>query len=223
MYGFKASLKSLNDFKQKIKTSHLIPSHRILLNDIDLVFDLLQKEGFCSMFDLMIVLKSKKKAEFLAEKTNIPLEYIVVLRREVLSFESKARVLDTIDCISDKSLEMARAIGAKTTKQIHSYVHSWAVSLQTMNRWGLSKQEVEVLRNVVDICHLRYVSEQFCNMLMHTSCNSVSKIACAQSGSLYGELTAVNEFSVQYKGKFGVNDIQFLIDDANFIGSNLVD
>jgi hypothetical protein len=56
-YHLDASQFSLMDFKQSLTERQLVPSRRILLDDMDAVFDKLNDAGLASLAELLATLK----------------------------------------------------------------------------------------------------------------------------------------------------------------------
>ena len=74
---------SLDQYKQTLKQAELIPSRRILKEQIDLRFGRLRSQGLFNLQDLLSAMKNAKKTADLAKNTGIPEEYLTILRREV--------------------------------------------------------------------------------------------------------------------------------------------
>ncbi len=96
-YYIDANKVKLEDLMSRITEADLVPSRRKLLEDIEINFDKLKKNGIFTLTDLRKSIKNPKNIVPLAEKTNIEIEYLTLLRREVESYFPKAYILRAFD------------------------------------------------------------------------------------------------------------------------------
>ena len=220
-YYLNLKTKTINDLKQKLTTQKLIPSLKILLEDIDVRFAMLEALGLETMFDIHEKLKTKPKVEKFSKETGQPFDYLIVLRREVYSYEPKPRKIQDFICISDEIKTKLMVDGIKTTLQLFYSVYDPSLRNQLKEELELNDGEVMVLAKLTDLCRLRYVNADFATLLLYSNYDTIDKIKTANHEELYKNITELNSGKVFYKGKIGLNDMGFLIADANFISSNI--
>lgn len=121
-YGLNLSVVSLQDFKEILRLSYLIPSMRMLLNDIDKRFEILNDYGIINLEELYFNTKTKKKAEMLSEKIGIDSDYIIVLRRMVSSYIPKPRKLREYPDIDEKLIEFLLEMNIKTSVELFDFL-----------------------------------------------------------------------------------------------------
>lgn len=204
---------SLSNFKSILKKSYLIPSQELLLDDVDSRFKKLEGLGLKTLDQLHEALKTKAKAIKFAKDNSLPEKWTEVLSRFIRSYIPKTRKLSEFKYLEPQTLKALKKLDIKTTEELYPYVLT-AKSRKELKDAGVSDEQVQLLTRIADVSRLRYVSPDFATVLAYSSCNTVAKIRKADSAKLYAELIAMNEGNKYYRGKFGENDIKFLIADA---------
>jgi hypothetical protein len=74
--------------------------------------------------------------------------------------------------------------------------------------------KIMVLRHLLDVGKLRYVSPVFATVLVRSGYDSIEKIAEADPKVLHEAIMATNRDQDLYKGNVGDSDARFLVDDA---------
>ena len=88
---------TIQDLLIRITETDLLPSRGMLLEDIRDKFAKLNRNGIFTLADFRKTVKNPKNLRSLAEKTNIEVEYLTLLRREVESYFPKAFPLSAFD------------------------------------------------------------------------------------------------------------------------------
>jgi len=197
-YAFDLKKISLEDFKGILQEGYLIPSQVVLREDIDEYFRILEEDDVKNMLDLSKLIKSKKKAEDYSVQSEIPLDYLIVLRRAVSSYLPKPRKLEDYSDIDKIQLEMFKAKGCKTSKDLY---------------------ESDLVYNdrivaLMDVSRLRYVSGTFATALVKSGYVSIASISQANPDQMYKDMVETNNEHHIYKGPIGRNDMVFIIEDA---------
>ena len=208
---------SLADLKQRIATSYLIPSQRILLDELDARFAALQAFGIHTVAQLQQALKTKAKVEQVAEALSLPVDYLTVLRRLVNSLHPDPRDVADFTCVPEETRRALGEIGIKTTVDLYARVTSPEEQQKLKAELHLTDDMVRLLAHLVDVCRLRYVSPAFAQVLVNSSYDSVAKIAAADPERLYAEVLALNRDQAYFKGSVGLNDMKFLVEDAGYL------
>lgn len=209
---------SLDDFKQRLQTTNLIPSVQILLDEIDARFALLQRQGIATLADVQLALKSKANvARLAAEISDLSLDYLTVLRREVNSYHPNTRKLADFACLADTTPEKLAAAGIKTTQTLYDHILTPADRAQLTEQHALRAGEARLLAKLADVSRLRYVNPAFATLLAYSQFDTVAKIRQVQACDLYAELSAVNAAGGYFSGALSERDMQYLIDNAAWI------
>jgi len=182
---------SLAKLKDLLKTIRLIPSQRILREDIDGRFSTIEQTGVKNLEQLQKVLKIKSAVRSFSETTGVPVDYLTILRREVNSYHPKPVTLKDFPCVDPAVIRRLLEIGIKDTMQLFPYV----LTPEDRNEFA-------------DRNHLKR------DVLIESEYDTVEKVAQANHEELYHTLIRVNEQIGLYKGKFGVNDMELWIKTA---------
>lgn len=212
-YGYNLSNISLNQFKEIIEVSYLIPSMRPLLEDIDRWFALLDAHGISSVEALYKLTKTKKKAEVLAEQTGVDQMYMVLLRRMVSSYIAKPRKLVDYPDMSDHVLMNLSRMNIKNSAQLFEYLDLTEPE-EIMETLQINHETFLLFQKLISVSMLRYVSPLFAMMLVRSGYDSIEKIAAGEKAAMLKAIVQTNVVEHIYKGNVGDSDSQFLIDDA---------
>ena len=213
-YGLKLSAISLQEFKEILKTSYLIPSMRVLLNDIDKNFEALIDFGISNVNELYLNTKTKKKAELLSNETHIDADYIIVLRRMVLSYIPKPRALEEYPDIDPELLDALIGMNIKNSIQLFDHMVE-TERKEAIKKLNIKEETYACIWSLMNVSRLRYVSPLFSTVMVRSGYDSIRKIARSKSKKLHEDILATNKEQHIYEGNIGDSDMQFLIDDAN--------
>ncbi|MCH4890936.1 DUF4332 domain-containing protein [Acidaminobacter sp. JC074] len=212
-YGFNLKGISLKEFKTILKESYLIPSMRVLLEDLDKHLDLLTDYGIENMSEFYLQSKTKKKAEVLAEKTGMDLDYMIVLRRMVSSYIPKPRKLEDFTDMNDDLLKRLIHMGIKNSLALDDYLKSHSEE-EAAAQLAVDVELIKTFKKLLKVSELRYISPAFATVLVRGGYDTIDKLAQADSKTLLKTIVDTNKKFQIYKGNIGDSDSRFIIDDA---------
>lgn len=213
-YYIDLSTISMDGLKKNFQTSHLIPSQRILLEDIDKRFKTIESNGVANAQDLIVALKTKPQIEEFGKATGIPNKYLTVLNRTVKGFHPQPRKFRDFPGLDEKLVNKLEEMGFKTTVKLYDEIDTAEKRGEFQKVLGFTKEDVLHLARLTDVCRLRYVNGTFANLLVCSPYNTVELISQADPQEMLDELVGMNSDGDYYKGNFGLSDIKFLVDDA---------
>src|SRR3989304_4818074 len=108
----------LKRFRRILEIGEVLPGRKILQEKIPERFKVLESLGIKNLKDLIDALKSKAKIDQFAQKSGLPQDYLVILRREANSYIPKPFNLDKIPGVASTHVERLAAIGIKNTQQL---------------------------------------------------------------------------------------------------------
>jgi predicted flap endonuclease-1-like 5' DNA nuclease len=109
---------SLEQFRYRLENKDILPSRKILLEKMDERFETLASMGIETLADLRAALRSKAKRKAFSEASGLPVDYLVILRREVNSYISRPFNLEKIPGVNPDYVEKLAAVGVKHTKHL---------------------------------------------------------------------------------------------------------
>jgi hypothetical protein len=202
---------SVNDFYQSLISKKLLPSQQALLNNIEAIFQNLIDSDITNIGELQQKLKTKTKRLLFAKQTTIDLKYLTVLRREINSLQPEPRAITGFTYLSQVMKDKLASLGIKTTLQLFNDIKNIEVRLRLSEKLNCTLEEVNYLKQLVDVSRLRYVNQTFATLLVACGYDSITKIKNANGSELYKDLINYNCSHHLYKGKIGINDMYFFI------------
>lgn len=205
---------SLDDYKKMIINNYLIPSFRVLREDIEKRFEILKENNIHNMDELRLILKNKKNDLIISKKFGIPEKYIIVLRREINSHIPPERKLEDYITIDIKTKQTLFNLGINTSKDLYDYFSKINDINKLCKELNEKEETVIHLAKLSDLTRLRYVSALFATTLALTKYDTVEKVRNAECEDLYNQIIKVNKENNLFKGNIGLNDVKFLIQDT---------
>ncbi len=221
-YYIDLSKISMDTYQEMLLNRYLIPSQMVLRENIDAHFKKLQDSGIRNMQDLLLKLKTKKSAEMLAAALDIPIDYMVVLRREVGGHHPQARKTDEYPTIDDAVKAGLNEMGVTSSDQLYPLVLTPDDRKALGTKLGVLEVQMLHIAKLMDVTRLRYVSPLFATLLVHSPYDTVVNISKADPKTMYDDLAILNAAQQFFKGKLGKNDTLFLIQDTQHVDIDLV-
>ncbi len=207
---------SLNEIKVRITSTDLIPSRTALLTDIDAVFEKLAQQGIHSMMDLQKSFKNLKHLEILSKTTEIDLQYLVLLRREVESYLPKPFHLEEIDWVSSHVIKKLLENNITNSEQYYVKFADKGYRSSFAKETGIDHESLVYLSNLVSLCRVQWVSPNTGRMLIEAGYDNCQKLSSADANELFAAMDRVNENGKYFKGTIGLRDIKRLIEAAKY-------
>lgn len=180
-YYLDANKVKLEDLTSRITESYLVPSRRKLLEDIEVIFDKLKKNGIFTLADLRKAIKNPKKIAPFAEKTNIEIEYLTLLRREVESYFPKAYILCAFDWLEKNQINKLKRKGYKNTMLLYKAFEVPSQREDIIASTGLEKGFAAEIFALVDLTRIQWVSPIVSKMLFDVGYKSARSISPGKS------------------------------------------
>lgn len=207
---------TLQNLMTRLCETDLIPSRQALVEDIERRFETLRNNSILTLADLRKALKTPKGMAALSDATQIHVEYLTLLRREIESYYPKTIQLREFDWLDLDLLSAMEKIG-----------YSNAVSLFEAGEDPLKRQEIiripgvdatlaEELFALVDLSRIQWVSPTFARVLFHSGYINTMDIAAADPDKLYNDVENSNQGNLYFRGKVGLRDITRVVQAASF-------
>lgn len=119
MYSTDLTSISLGAFEETILTIDLLPSRKVLAEEITDVVPELKGMGIDTLEDLRVLLRDKGRYPELAASLSVDEKYLTVLNREVNSYVSKAVSLAQLDVFTEPEIERLHLAGIRSTKALY--------------------------------------------------------------------------------------------------------
>ncbi len=202
---------SLSDYEKELENTELIPSRRIIQEDIKNRFLFLNKHGINNLNDILVLLKTPDKIKDFAKKTSLPEEYLTILKREIASSQPKPVNLSGFPGISKASIKNLVKLNIKNTRQLFDFIKNETGRKELSKKSGISYNEILELTKLTDVSRIKWVGANFARLLVDSKMDTVAKVSKADYKELYRILMDINKEKKYFKGKFGLNDMKLCV------------
>ncbi|MBI9068007.1 MAG: DUF4332 domain-containing protein [Salinivirgaceae bacterium] len=213
-YYIDLSAISIDTYKIKLKNSTLIPSWKILLEEVDIYFDELKKMGINNLEQLFREIKNKDAIEQFSKRSGIPEKYLTVLRRAINAYRPKPNKISDFPDMSAEIISKLLEQGINTTLKLYDFVQTKNSRELLSKKAGVDLHEIEALAKLCDLSRIRWVNHTFAYVLYKSGFETVEKVANATPKNLYDRIKTLNEEMKIYKGTIGLNDMKICIEAA---------
>lgn len=200
-YNLNLSSLLIQDYKEFLKNQNLLPSRRILWQDIDENFALFENYEIRTVEDLKKVLSTPQKMASLATHSGLTDNYLVILKREIGSLEQKPVPITNFPDMNVSLIATLNNDGIKTSKD---YFES-------------GRSESDELLCLCDLVRINGVGAIAAKAFYEAGYRSVSDVAHADAAVMLDKVSNVNKAKLYYKANLGTRDMQFCIDFAKLL------
>jgi hypothetical protein len=142
---------SLSSYAKELEHAELLPSRKIIQENTKERFSRLNKEGIKNLNDVITVLKSKDQVKAFAKKSGIPEEFLIILVREIKSFQPKPVKLNDLPAISKTTIKKLETTGIKNTKELFKFVTTEKNRQELSSKTGINSKEIIELTKLTDV------------------------------------------------------------------------
>ncbi len=199
-YSLDLNCITLQEYRELLKKQNLLPSRRILFQDVDANFSKIAGQGIGNMAQLKKALSTPEKLAAFAASSGISEEYLNILRRETGSLEQKPVPLSHFPGMDAARVSTLNKEGIKTSKDC----------------W--EKQTVQdELYSLCDLVRINGVGPMAAKAFFEAGYTSVADVAQANAEDMLRRISVVNQAKQYYKAVLGAKDMQFCIDYAKLL------
>ena len=213
---------SLQQYQQTLKEAELIPSRRLLKEQIDSRFSRLQAQGISNLAEFLDAVKSSGKISELAEKTDIPEQYLTLLRREIGALLPKPKSLRDFPGIDPEIARKLAQRGIRNSKQLYDNALTGKQRAELAEQLGIKPQDLLELVKLSDLSRIYGVGPVFARLLYDAGIESVDAVARADSSRLFSKLAEAYLAAGNSRVDFKERDIAFCIQMAGRLPVSIV-
>lgn len=221
--GYYINLKniSIDEYKEILKVSDLLPSRLILKDNIDSNFDLIKNQKVQNVDELLNMLKNKKKLQDFSKKSGIQEDYLKILIREVNSYRQSPNKIKDFPSITDDVVLKLENIGIKNALQLFDKILTSKSRVEISKQTGIDENEILKITKLTDLSRVRWVNHTFAYVLLEANYDTVEKVANADYNELYEILKQLNEERKLYKGHIGLHDMKLCVEAAKDVSLDI--
>lgn len=205
---------SLQSYQEILKKQNLLPSRRILLDDLEANFQRIADADISSLSALKKALSSPQKLSKFAAQTHISEEYLIILKREFGSLEQKPVPISDFPGLSGQTVQTLSEQGIKTSKDVYNAFQNEVTEKSLLEKSGISRNDFDGVYCLSNLVRINGVGAAAAKAMYEAGYKNIQDIASADAGKLLEQLSAVNANGQYYHAKLGKKDMQFVIDFA---------
>lgn len=207
----------LQKFKQNLNSRDMIPSRVSLKDHLDARFNILEGYGISNLKELIDALKTRPKIELCSKDTGLTIEYLTLLKREAKSYLPNPVRIDKFPGVATKYVDRLEAEGIKNSRQLFNEAKN------KIERERLSQRTeipIEVLNELVclsDLARAYGVGPVFARIIYDVGIKTIKEFV----ENTAEDFIRIYEEKEQKKADFGVNEIQFSLELAKELDSDI--
>ncbi|NLE02657.1 MAG: DUF4332 domain-containing protein [Fibrobacter sp.] len=202
---------SLSDYLIELEQTELLPSRRILKEDLQKRFSILAKHGIKNLQEILYTLKTSAKVQSFSKQTGIPEIYLTILKREIASMQPKPVNLSDFQGIDNLYIQALAQIQINHTRQLFNLIKIESDRKRLSKQAGIPYTILLELTKLTDVSRIRWVGAKFARLLVDSPCDTVEKVSIADYKELYTRLKEINDEKKYFRGMFGMNDMKLCI------------
>lgn len=205
---------SIDKYKEILKTTELIPSWKVLEEDIDKNLDIIKKHNIKNLDELLIALKDKSKIQKFSTQSGLPSNYLEILKRMVNGYRQKPNKIKDFPCISEDIVRKLEKLGFKNTLKLYDNVLTPEKRNEFSQKTGISRDEIMKLTKLTDLSRIRWVNHTFAYVLLESGYDTAEKVANADYKKLYQTIKQLNNERKIYNAHIGERDMKMCVESA---------
>lgn len=214
--GYYIDLKniSIDDYKNILKTTELIPSWKILEKDINKNLDTIKNHHIKNLDELLMALKDKARILELSKQSGLAENYLSVLKRVVNGYRQKPNRIKDFTCIDEDVVVRLEKEKIKNTLKLYEEILTNETRNELSKKTGISKSEIMKLTKLTDLSRIRWVNHTFAYVLLESGYDTAEKVANADYIKLYETVKQLNKKREIYNANIGERDMKMIIESA---------
>ena len=156
-YGIDLEAFSLAALQDVLAHGDLLPSHRVLRDNLAAHFATLAAHGITNVQQLVNTLTTKAAVERFAAQTGIPRDYLTLLRRHVRGYIPNPVNLAAIPGLDVEVVKRLAAVGITTTRHLSEQARTRAARAALVQQIGIAAPVMEELMQLTDLARIGWV------------------------------------------------------------------
>lgn len=214
-YYIDLSKISIEEYKTVLRDSYLLPSWKILENNIEENMDIISSNGIENLEQLKTCLKNKKKTVEFSEKSGLDIEYLTVLRRVVIGYHPKVNKIKDFPNTKPEVITLLAEAGIVDSYNFYNRSITSKDRKILADQVNITLSEIERIAHLSDLSRIKWVNHTFAYLLYETGYSSVDKVAKSDFKDIYAHVKEFNQKNQVFKGNISLHDMELLVELAN--------
>jgi len=208
---------SIDEYQQYIEKSDLLPSRRIIKENLSERFSYFKNIGITNVLELQRTLKKNDKLTELAKINCFSTDYLKILLREINSIQPKPTKISEFKGISPETIKTLEKHGFQNTFKLFDKIKTKNNRNELAKITGISAEEILELTKLTDLSRIRWVGATFARMLYDIGVDTAEKAANSNFTDLHLKINQTNKEKKYFNGNIGLNDMKLLVNAAKEI------
>lgn len=207
----------LSQLQAKICNSILIPSHRILLEEIETRFSALNRCGVLNLQDLFDRCSTAKKMAALGVEAGIAPEYLQILNRHAGVYRPQPNDQAKIPGIDTETAALLNQHGLKQTRSFWEAAQTAALRTALAAATGLNRRKLYEIACLSDLTRAGYVGPVFSRLLYEAGAKTIRLLAGFDARELFDRTLQVNRQKNYTRVGYLIKDIAWCVEYAQLL------
>jgi len=208
---------SIDEYQRYIEKSDLLPSRRIIKENLSERFSYFKNIGITNVLELQRMLKKNDKLTELAKINCFSTDYLKILLREINSIQPKPTKISEFKGISPDTIKTLEKHGFQNTFKLFDKIKTKNNRNELAKITGISAEEILELTKLTDLSRIRWVGATFARMLYDIGIDTAEKAANSNFTDLHLKINQTNKEKKYFNGNIGLNDMKLLVNAAKEI------
>jgi hypothetical protein len=204
----------LKEFKERLASEELLPGRRMLKEDLEERFTVVQASGIDSLQQLIDALRTKNRVAAFAEESGLPYDYLVVLGRQARSYVPKPVYFREIPGLEPDHVARLEASGIKHTKHLFDRALTPAGRLALSQETRIASSDIQEYVRMSDLARILGVGPVFVRLYHEAGVRSLEDLAGRSPEELWTELHDVNDARGLSSIVPSLKDVRYSIGEA---------
>ncbi len=209
MYSVDLTTFSLEEFEEMLLAAQLLPSQRIILEDLSLNMQKLKNKGLKNLQNVHDLLSKKDDYPSISRETGISEAYLVILNRMVNSYIVKPLPLDKLMIFAKEELCRLAEEGIKNTKHYYGSLLSAPQRENVSGKVNIPLVRLEYALHIIDLLRINGVGIEYAKTLYEMRIQSVQDYNRTPSEKILASFNELNRNKVYSKATLGISDIDY--------------
>ena len=202
---------SIDKYQRYIEKSDLLPSRRIIKENLSERFTYFKNIGITNVLELQRTLKKNDKLTELAKINCFSTDYLKILLREINSIQPKPTKISEFKGISQETIKTLEKHGFQNTFKLFDKIKTKNNRNELAKITGISAEEILELTKLTDLSRIRWVGATFARMLYDIGIDTVEKAANSNFTDLHLKINQTNKEKKYFNGNIGLNDMKLFV------------
>jgi hypothetical protein len=184
---------SLEQLRAIVESGDLLPSEKVLEDEIPQRFAALESMGIRNLKELTTSLSTKKKIERFSQESGLPQDYLTVIRRRAGFYTPRPKPLKGMLGVEPEYVKCLAAAGIKNTKQLFERTKTRQGRAELSRKANVPDYALLKLTKLADLSRAPFVGPVYARLFYEAGADTLEKLAKSDSEDLLARIHEVNE------------------------------